>query len=113
MVCLQLGTQLAKAGDYQQLFDVLEEGVQLEEPDVELRFWLYNNRGVAALILGKHLQAIFHLSVAISLKGDMWGPLLCRCEALQAVGNYPAAAKVTCVLACTRSPLYINPACKA
>lgn len=92
---------------------MLEEGVQLEVPDVELKFWLYNNRGVAALILKDFVAAIFHLSVANSLKGSAWNPLLVRCEAYEAVGDYPAAAKVTLGVASTWSPLYIYIACTA
>ena len=113
LVGLQLGTQLANAGEYQKLFDVLQEGVNLDMPDVDRKFWLYYNRGVAALILDKHMQAIFHLSVAISLKGDAWSPLMCRCEAYEAIGDYPAAAKVT-FAACPAppSPPHIYIACK-
>ena len=65
----------------------------LEVPEKDMRFRLYNNRGIAAYNVGKYLQAIFDASVAISLRGNRWRPLLLRSHAYHAIGDCRSAVK--------------------
>lgn len=83
--------------NYEAAFVLYEEGLKLYVPDKELRFRLCTNRGLAAIGIGKPMQAIFDLTVAIGMRGERWRPLLLRSRAYEAVSDDLSAAKVLLV----------------